>query len=271
MRKIMVALSAALVLSTLALAQMAPPGGPPPGGPPPGGPGRHGDFGRGGPFGPGGPGMRSWKVVTGAPYWAAMSEQSTETLPNNAGTITRTVSGTVARDSSGRTYVQQTFTGGAFGPQNGPKTVIFLTDPVAGFSYTLYPDKNLAVQRPFHKPPADSGAQRNRTRPNDPNVAVSKATSGIYQNLTDIETTTVTRTIPQNTIGNSVTLTSKSTVLYSPSLQIVVSSTRVDPRFGTSTYALTNITAGEPPVSFSVPSGYTIQTASSHWRGGPQQ
>jgi hypothetical protein len=203
---------------------------------------------------------------------AAMTEQSVETLPNNAGTITRTVTGTVARDSSGRTYVQQAFSGGPFGSQNGPKTVIFITDPAAGYSYTLYPDKNLAIQHPFKAPPAGTSTNHpQHTPPNDPNVVVNKSTGGTYQNLTDIETTSITRTIPANTIGNSVTLTSTSTILYSPSLQIVVSSTRNDPRFGTSTYTLSSITLGDPTVSFSVPSGYTIETASGHGRGGPRQ
>ncbi len=259
MRRVAPAGLTLLLLSATAFAQM---GGPPPGPPP------HGGFGRGGPLGPGGPGMRPWKVVTDAPYSATMTEQSIETLPNGAGTIRRSTSGTVARDSSGRTYVQQTFTSGPFGSQNGPRTVIFITDPVAGYSYTLYPDKNLAIQRPFKTPPSSN--RPNRTRPNDPNVTVSKATGGTYQNLNNVETTTITRTIPANTIGNSATLTSTSTVVYSPDLQIVVSSTRNDPRFGQSTYTLSNIVQGEPAnISFSVPSGYTIQTASAHEHRGP--
>lgn len=253
---------AMLFLSATAFAQMGP---PPPGPPPPGPPGPHA-FGRGGPFGPGVPGMHPWKVVTDHPYSADMSEQSVETLPNNAGTITRSITGKIARDPSGRTYVQQTFTGGPFNSQNGPKTMIFLTDPVAGYSYTIYPDKNLAIQRPFKTPPAEGAGERPRhMRPNDPNVSVQKTTNG------DIETTTITRTIPANSIGNSVALTSTSTVQYSTSLQIVVSSTRSDPRFGNSTYTLSNIVSDPGSVSFSVPPGYTIQTEPSHRHWGPKE
>jgi len=261
MRKMIGIALAMLFLSATAFAQMGPPGPPPPGPPGP----RVG-FGHGGPFGPGVPGMHPWKVVTDHPYSADMTEQSVETLPNNGGTITRTVTGKVARDPSGRTYVQQTFTGGPFGSQSGPKTVIFLTDPVAGYSYTLYPDKNVAIQRPFRKPPAEGAGERPRhTHPDDPNVSVQKSTNG------DIETTTITRTVPANTIGNSVALTSTSTLQYSTSLQIVVSSTRSDPRFGNSTYTLSNIAPDAGNVSFSVPAGYTIQTESNHRHRGPQE
>ncbi|MBV9407036.1 MAG: hypothetical protein JO211_16935 [Acidobacteriaceae bacterium] len=243
----------AALSSTAVLAQMGPPPGP----------GFHDRFGGPGPFGPGGPGMRPGQVVTNAPYYATMTEQSVETLPNGGGTITHSVNGIVARDSAGRTYVQQTSTGGPFSSGTGLRTVIFLIDPVAGYAYTLYPDKNEAIQRPFKAAPA---GEHRHTPPNDPNVNVSKSTGGTYQNLTDIETTTITRTIPANTIGNSATLTSTNTILYSPSLQIVVSSSRHDPRFGDSTYALNGILVGSTNnVSFSVPSGYTIKTES--WRG----
>jgi hypothetical protein len=49
-------------------------------------------------------------------------------------------------------------------------------------------------------------------------------------------------------------------------LQVVVKSTRTDPRFGQSTYSLTNVQRSEPAASlFTVPSGYTVQ------QGGPRE
>jgi hypothetical protein len=253
MKKIALATLTALC-TTVAVYAQGGPGGPPPGP----GPGFRGGFP--GPGGPG-PGMHPWKVVTGAPYSASFTEQSVRVLANGS-TITRSVTGAVARDSSGRAYIQQTFTGGPFG-QNGPKTVVFITDPVAGQGYTLYPDKMEADQRPFRTPPegAANRPPRNPASQTNPNVSVSKATGGTYQNLANIETTTTTRTIPANTMGNSATLTSTSVVQYSPDLQIVVSSTRSDPEIGHSTYTLSNIVQGEPNVSFTVPSGYAIKTA----------
>ena len=51
---------------------------------------------------------------------------------------------------------------------------------------------------------------------------------------------------------------------YSNDLQVVVKSTRTDPRFGTTTYTLNNVQRTEPAATlFTVPSDYTVQ------QGGP--
>src|SRR5579875_3738654 len=122
-----------LLGSSLVTAGFSQAGGSPLSGPPPGG-----HFGAIG-FGLG---FESHKVVTGAPYSATVTEQFTQTLANGT-TISRTTTGQVARDSSGRTYVQQTITGGPFATSaGGSTTVIFITDPVAGYSYVLNPAKN---------------------------------------------------------------------------------------------------------------------------------
>jgi hypothetical protein len=97
-------LFALLALSSVAYAQ-----GPPPPGPPPGGP-RGLERGAMIPreFGIGRP---PWKVVTGAPYSAEVSNSVVETLADG-NTIHRTSTGRTARDSQGRTYLQETITEG---------------------------------------------------------------------------------------------------------------------------------------------------------------
>jgi len=55
---------------------------------------------------------------------------------------------------------------------------------------------------------------------------------------------------------------------YSPDLQIVVKSTRNDPRFGTTTYALSNVQRTEPAAAlFTVPADYTVKEGGP---GGPR-
>ena len=55
-------------------------------------------------------------------------------------------------------------------------------------------------------------------------------------------------------------LVSVNETWYSPDLQTVVESKRDDPRFGETTFSLTNIQKGEPPASlFQVPSDYTVK------------
>ncbi|MGH9342737.1 MAG: hypothetical protein ACRD19_03115 [Terriglobia bacterium] len=225
-------------------------------GPPPGGHFHGRAFARG--FG-----MHAWKVVTGAPYSATLTQQFTRTLANGT-TISHTTTGQVARDSAGRTYQQQTI--GANG-QNTPRTFIFITDPVAGYAYALNPAKHTAIRRPFHAHQSNNRPRHFRRRRQNGNETVNDlgtqadASSGL-----ELQGKQVTRTIPADSIGNSQTITSVRQTWYSPALQIVVHSTSNDPRFGQSTYTLSNISQSEPdPSLFTVPAGYTIKDA----RHGP--
>src|SRR5260370_5588074 len=75
----------------------------------------------------------------------------------------------------------------------------------------------------------------------------------------NVEGTRITRTIPAGEIGNEQPITIMSERWYSADLQMDVKSTHSDPRFGNTTYTLTNIQRTEPAASlFAVPSDYTI-------------
>ena len=83
-------------------------------------------------------------------------------------------------------------------------------------------------------------------------------------NGVNAEGTLITHTIPAGQIGNAQPITVTFERWYSPELQVVVKSTRNDPRFGTTTYNLTNIQRSEPAAAmFTVPSDYTVT------EGGP--
>ena len=265
-----------LCVSTLTLALVpaflygqngGPPSGPPPGR---GGPGR---FGRMAP----GMGGAPWKTVTGAPYSADVSDQTVQTLPDG-NTIQRSTSGHVARDSQGRTYSQETITGGPLG-QNGPVVITFINDPIAGYAYVLNANTKIATRRAIK-------ASAERTRPegapqggprgprDSANVVVSDLGS---QDVGGVKAQgkSVTHTIPAGAVGNAQPLVSSNETWYSPDLQVVVLAKRSDLRMGQSTYSLTNIQRAEPPASlFQVPSDYTVQDAAvgragARFRGAP--
>jgi hypothetical protein len=81
----------------------------------------------------------------------------------------------------------------------------------------------------------------------------SKTIEGIP--VTGTKTTT---TIPVGAIGNDKDLLITRETWYSPDLKLVIQSTQTDPRFGETTYSLTNIQRSEPdPALFQVPAGYT--------------
>jgi hypothetical protein len=74
------------------------------------------------------------------------------------------------------------------------------------------------------------------------------------------EGTRITTTIPAGDIGNEQPIQIVNESWYSPELQIVVMTRHSDPRFGETTYRLTNIQRGEPsPALFQVPPDYTLK------------
>ena len=76
----------------------------------------------------------------------------------------------------------------------------------------------------------------------------------------EAEGTRTTVTIPAGEIGNERAIEIVSERWYSPELQLVVMTRHSDPRFGETTYKLTNINRAEQAKSlFEVPSGYTVK------------
>jgi hypothetical protein len=74
------------------------------------------------------------------------------------------------------------------------------------------------------------------------------------------EGTRITTTIPAGDIGNEQPIQIIDERWYSPELQVLVMTRHSDPRFGETTYRLTNIQRTEPsPVLFQVPSDYTVK------------
>jgi hypothetical protein len=229
-------------------------------GPPPGPP-HHG-------FGPGmGMGMHPGKVVKGAPYSASVTNSTVQSL-QDGNTIQHSTSGSVARDSQGRTYEQMTFNGDRFG-QNGPTTLVFINDPVGGYAYTLNASTKVAFRRalkahPGGAPPHPPGDEAG---PDAANRVVSDLGTQLVGGVTATGKS-VTHTIPAGSIGNALAVVTTSETWTSPDLQIPVLAKRSDPRFGQTTYSLTNIQRTEPPASlFQVPPDYTVKDAPAHPAG----
>lgn len=263
MKNTILATLAVLLITGTTYAQ----GGPP--GPPPGA--RHGGFGPGLGFG-----MHHGKVVTGAPYSADMTNVSVQTL-SDGNTIQHTTTGHVARDNQGRTYEQVTMTGGPLG-ENAPVTMTFITDPVAGYAYALNSNTKVAMRRALKTPPAGAPSPNSAGGPRSNRLSTSNRVENDLgtQNLNGVNAQgkSVTHTLPAGAMGNTQPIVSTSETWYSPDLQIPILAKNNDPRFGQSTYSLTNIQRGDPAASlFQVPSDYTIKDAPAHGPhgGGPMQ
>jgi len=243
--------------------------------------------GPGGPFGEriellGFEGMHPGKIVKGAPFSASASSETTQTLQDGT-IIDRTTSSALYRDSQGRFRREVTLAG--FGPlqtSGKPRTVIAIGDPVAGVHYLLDPEKKVAhkMTRPNggkngagskDKAQAFEQKMQQRLASEEASGQVKKESLGtqtIKENGLSAEGTRITRTIPAGQIGNSNPIQIVFERWYSPDLQIVVKSMRSDPRFGTTTYVLTNVQRTEPAAAmFTVPADYTVKEGGP---GGPR-
>jgi len=241
--------------------------------PPPPPPGRHGGFGPMSDDAMAFVGFEAGlagKTVTGAPFSATFSTQTTQALADG-NQIQHSATGTFERDSQGRTRRDMTLP--AIGPWStsgrAAPHMVFISDNVANAQYILEPDRKVARKMlrfrdgrhpggaspdtAAEPPPAPEGTNR---RANVTTVSLGTQTVNGVQ----AEGTRVTHTIPAGAIGNANPIVITNERWYSSELQTVVMIKRSDPRMGTTTFQLTNIQRQEPDASlFQVPSDYTVK------------
>lgn len=231
--------------------------------------------------------------VTGAPYSAeTVTERDQQLADGNR--IVQSHSGSVARDSHGRTRREETMPG-LKGSAGEATQLVMIDDPVAHVHWTLNSQNKTATKMPIPNLPAgapgpdvpmpmSTGNVLYFTAGSGPGTSVSlfsstmrvkDANGGSDPNVvkTDLGTQTIegvpaqgtkiTRTFPAGSeLGNEQPLTITTETWFSPDLKVVVSSKSSDPRMGETSYRLTNIQRSEPAASlFQVPDDYTVQDA----------
>ena len=224
--------------------------------------------------------------VTGSPMSATEVNKTVQTLSD--GTEIQNVHTTVFyRDSLGRTRTE---------PEKGQ---VLIMDPVAGVRITLNPSTKTAMrmQAPMLagragtftimpdgelmaaqvKLEAEKAAMAEdlakmtaEARPTikTKNQANNEDLGFLMQNGVMAQGTRSTLTIPQGQIGNSRDIHVVNERWYSKDLQMIVKSVNSDPRFGVTTFELTNISQNAPdPTLFQVPTGYTLSEGGRGARG----
>ena len=243
-------------------------------GPPP-----PGEFG-----GPGGPmaGMFEFgglmggfggKVVTGKPVLATITITHTETLPGNS--ISNTTTGTFARGTDGSIYRDVKFTAlGPWAASGKAQEFAYIRNVSSWTQYIVNVTKGTYEAFPIHvRNPKSSDGMSRPNMSGSNNETVTDNPSGSY---TDPVTSTVypvddrqtTRTIPAGAIGNQLALVITSERWYSSALDLLLENTHTDPRFGTTTYQLSNI--GNSPASslFTPDPSFTQKQGKGFGHGG---
>lgn len=239
------------------------------------------------------------ETVTGAPYSAEAVTDVVQPLADGNRIVRQSKAG-VSRDSAGRTRREQGLA--MIGPHvNGPqahqqiqifdpdarKTIVLdmknrtaheIPAPHLGFSFVgkiagaaagghvERADDVFEMALPA-PPPGDMdnvqmiySSRASATAPANPAATETLGKQAIEGVMA--EGTRTTFTIPAGEIGNEQPITVVHERWYSPELKVLVMSRQSDPRFGETTYRLTNITRAEPSADlFQVPADFTLIAA----------
>jgi hypothetical protein len=219
-------------------------------------------------------GRRAGKPVTGVPFSAQVTVESTRTLPNGVH-ITETATGALYRDSLGRIRRDK--------PRDGDTEIATIDDPVAGVQYRLhlfqhtvakisYSDiehVNRELQERRVAEEAEQKAQQSEKARSEAMsqekkrgaISEPKTESLAAQTIDGIQVkgTRVTRTVAAGAMGNDKEFDVVQETWYSPALQMVVMFKMNNPARGDMTMKLANINQGEPQHSlFEPPSDFTV-------------
>src|ERR1035438_9180921 len=256
MRASIAVIALTVLAATVAMGQAPPPPPPPPphdmmmGGHGPGGGMMAGEFGEG-------------KTITGTPLSGDFVVSHDTTLAD--GNRIHSESTTkVYRDAQGRVRREVGVDLATPATGNVKRSMVVITDPVAGKRYMLNPDNKTAREMPMRGPKRQGEAHEEHMRamggPDESgwvtNVQLgTKAVNGLQA-----EGVRVTRTIPAGAIGNDKPIEVVTERWFSPDLQIAVMTVHTDPMMGTVTTKLVNIARGDPDASlFQVPADYKIE------------
>jgi hypothetical protein len=202
------------------------------------------------------------KVVNGAPFSATINTQATQTLADG-NQIQHTSTGSLARDSQGRTRRDMTLPFGPWADSGKPAPhVVFVNDPVASARYLL--DTDAKTVRKMQVPTGDSAGkdrhEREAAKATEESETVTTSLGTQMVGGVSAEGTRYTRTIPAGQIGNAKPIVIITERWYSPDLQMFVMTKHTDPRMGETTFQMTNIQRQEPAGTlFQVPADYTVQ------------
>ncbi len=217
-------------------------------------------------------------MVKNQPYKAQVTTETTRTLSDGSH-IAQNTTAMVARDSEGRTVRAEKL-------GTGP-TITTIFDPVAEKHIDYISDQKIAHVLPLPSPsgslsgepiaiggafsgfaagPGGSAAgffAKDRAILSQPGSKANTTTQSLGTKTIDgieVTGTRSTSTIPAGAIGNEKDLTTTREEWYSPVLKLVIQSTQTDPRFGHTTYSLTDIEQGPPDGAlFQVPPDYEVE------------
>ena len=219
-------------------------------------------------------------VVKGAPFSAESTTEHVQRL-GDGNRMVRSSSAKLYRDAVGRTRREhETSRNRGVGPDGQPSRLIVITDVVARVNYIIETHTGIARKRQLPPQTVMDAMQRTQgnTRfgvlmptsavrrreaqgdnaPPPPKPVREKLDSQVVEGVM-AEGTRTTLTIPAGEFDNEQPMVISHEEWYAPELQMIVLMKHNDPRFGETTFKLTNILRGEPAADlFQPPAGYSV-------------
>jgi hypothetical protein len=195
--------------------------------------------------------------LPGAPFTATVNTESIRLLGDGT-TITLKNHRAIARDNVGRIFQERRL----LVPEDGKRelviTQIEISDPVAHKLYICVPRERVCQLEQFSAPdfappPAAATAVNSLGGPSREDLG--KQTIGGLAAAGTLET----GVIESGAIGNNSPLLVKREFWYSPRLGVNPIRKRLDPRFGTQNFEVSDIVLGQPDAKlFQVPAGFKV-------------
>jgi hypothetical protein len=185
-----------------------------------------------------------------APFSATVNTTSSRLLSDGT-TITVVNHRRVVRDRAGRIFQERRMLVPDDGKHKSLVTQIEISDPVAHNLYICSPPGKTCQLEFFT-------AQEFSPPPTGPSPNREDLGKRLIDGVNTVGTL-VTRVIPSQLIGNDQPITMKIETWYSPQLGVNLLTKREDPRSGSQTFELSDVSMGEPGASyFKVPGGYRV-------------
>ena len=223
-------------------------------------------------------------LVKGAPFSAESTTEHVQLL-GEGNRMVRKSSAKLYRDAIGRTRREHEFTRGrGVAPDGQSARLIVINDPASQVSYIVETQNNIAHKRQLPPPRVREAMQRARgdssgfgvlmptsavrrreaqgdSAPASHKPVREKLGAQVIEGVT-AEGTRTTLTIPAGEFDNELPMIISHEEWYAPELQMIVLMKHNDPRFGETTFRLTNILRGEPaPELLQLPDGITVVEA----------
>lgn len=220
-------------------------------------------------------------VVKNAPFWANSLTEHIQTLADG-NRVSRKSASHIYRDGAGRTRREHELTdGGAPAPNGELPRLVVINDPIGQVNYIIETpggfarkkvlppgevmestERALGINAPFRVMMPRGAARRRVAEAESASQPLKTQKERLEPQLIDgvaAEGTRILLTIPADRFQNEQPVVITHEEWYAPELHIIVLMKHNDPRFGETTFRLTNITRGEPsPALFQLPYGYRV-------------